>query len=261
MDIVCDIQKEVLDKIKANDFEIQFEEKGDSNYVTKYDTQIEEILKQKLLELIPESSFIGEESGVQEGTESVYTWIVDPIDGTTNFIRHLPFTISIALVRSSTTELGLVYDATAKEIYTAIRGRGAFLNGKPIYASQNEQVKDSIFMYGYPYDATKTKRIVEKTLKVKEHGAADIKRIGPSSLDICRIARGQIDGYFEYDLQPWDVSASILILQEARGKIIKMNGMPYDYKKTGIIATNQSENLQKELFKLVGDPTVIDMER
>ena len=117
--------------------------------------------------------------------------------------------------------------------------------------SSRNGIVDSVLAYGYPYDISKTKSILEKVLNIKLKGAADIKRIGPASLDICRVATGQYDAYFEFDLQPWDVAAAIIILNEAGGRLRKMDGQPFKFQKSSIVATNSSKELMKELIKVL----------
>lgn len=239
----------ILPNNTINEIEQSIIEKGKSNFVTKYDIKIEEFLKENLVQLLPCSSFYGEESG--GNITNHYTWIVDPIDGTTNFIHGLPFSISIGLVKDSKTLLGIVYNPTTHDVYSAISGKGAYKNNNPIHVSNHDKIQNSVFAFGFPYDTTKTESILRKVWKVKQEGAADIKRIGPASLDVCRVAEGKLDGYFELDLQPWDLAASILILEEAGGSLVKMNGEKFNYTKSSILAINLSSNLQKSLIKIL----------
>ena len=238
--------EEILDKRKSENVEFEVQQKGKANYVTKYDVAIENLLKVELKKILPESSFLGEESGGTIGDG--YTWIVDPIDGTTNFIHGLPFAVAIALVYDKETVLGVVYDGTTRDIFSAIKNQGAFKNDNKLQASCRDTIANSVLAFGFPYDITKTESILKKVLDVKLAGAADVKRIGPAALDICRVATGQYDSYFEYDLQPWDIAASILILREAGGDLIKMDGTPFTYEKSSILATNLSRKLQQELL-------------
>lgn len=252
INLVKEIKTSILYKKENDNIEIEVEEKGKANYVTKYDKKIEEFLKIRLREIIPESNFLGEESGSDE-KKFEYTWVVDPIDGTTNFIYDLPFAISIGLVKNKKTIMAVVYDGTTQEIYSSILGKGSYLNGKKLSSSQKKSVKNSILAFGFPYDISKTALISDMILSAKIKGAADIKRIGPASLDVCRVASGKFDGYFELDLEPWDLAAAILILTEAGGSIIKMDGKEYEYEKSSIIATNRSSEFKLELFEIISN--------
>lgn len=242
------IDKNILSKRNADNLKI--EEKTKANYVTKYDQEIEEYLKKALLEIVPNSSFLGEE-GTQTTTNSSYKWIVDPIDGTTNFIHSLTFSISIALMENNQPIVGVIFNGKTKDIYSAIKNKGAYLNDKKIFSGSKNTIKDSLLIYGYPYDINKTKDILTLVFKLKMNGAADIKRIGPASLDTCLVASGQADGYLEFDLEPWDLAAATLILKEAGGHIIKLDGNIYDYQKSSILITNSSKLLQNEILNTI----------
>lgn len=248
--VINDIDNNILSKRKADTLKI--EEKTKANYVTKYDKEIEAYLKQELSKIVPSSSFLGEE-GTNEENDSIYKWIVDPIDGTTNFIHNLTFSISIALMENNTPALGVVFNGLSKDLYWAIKNQGAYLNNEPIHCGSKENIKDSLLIYGYPYDLTKTKEIVDIVLKLKITGAADIKRIGPASLDTCLVASGSADGYIELDLEPWDLAAATLILKEAGGSIIKISGEAYDYQKSSVLITNSSSKLQTEILSLINE--------
>ena len=197
------------------------EKKGHGNFVTDADQRIEGELKRRLGELLPGSDFLAEESGLETKDNPVYRWIIDPIDGTTNFLYGLPYTVSVALehVPTGGILIGVVLAPQEDAVYYAVKGRGSWR----ITAGREEQIHtkpcsgdEGIILFGLPYDRSKTERIFSIA---KEYFAAcsDLKRIGPASLDICRVACGIAKLYFELDLHEWDVAAGILILQEAGG--------------------------------------------
>lgn len=214
--------------------EIAFEEgitvsaKGQGNFVSSADLKIEQELKRSLRMISPEIGFITEEDKPEERSE--YNWIIDPIDGTTNFLNGFPFAISLALedrVHESIV-LGIVYNPVEKILYYAIKGKGSFKVdslGRKIRIHVGEfNANEGISIFGMPYNRNKS----EKILKLAEgyyRISSDLKRIGPSSLDICRVASGQAKLYFELDLNIWDIAAGLLILEEAGGGYKKMDDL------------------------------------
>ncbi len=244
------ISTQILNIDSLAEIEKAVSEKGKSNYVTKYDLEVENQLKQNLKNLIPNSTFLGEETGGKI-SETGYTWVVDPIDGTTNFIHGLPFAISIGLIKNKETIIGCIYNPTTDDFWYAIKNNGAYKNEIKLQASNRNEISGTVMQFGFPYDINKTEDILKKVLDVKNAGAADIKRIGPACLDICRVASGECDAYFEHDLKPWDIAAAKLILEEAGGNICKMDGNKYDFSQSSIIACNQSKKLQMELLKIL----------
>lgn len=249
-ELVNKISNQTLNIGSLAEIEKGVSEKGKNNYVTKYDLEVENQLKKNLKSLIPNSTFFGEETG-KKISKTEYTWVVDPIDGTTNFIHGLPFAISIGLVKNNEIIIGCIYNPITDEFWYAIKGKGAYKNEVKLQTSNRSEISGTVMQFGFPYDINKTEDILKKVLDVKNAGAADIKRIGPACLDICRVASGECDTYFEHDLKPWDIAAAMLILEEAGGGIYKMDGNKYDFSQSSIIACNQSEKLQSELLKIL----------
>lgn len=249
-ELVNKISNQTLNIGSLAEIEKGVSEKGKNNYVTKYDLEVENQLKKNLKSLIPNSTFFGEETG-KKISKTEYTWVVDPIDGTTNFIHGLPFAISIGLVKNNEIIIGCIYNPITDEFWYAIKGKGAYKNEVKLQTSNRSEISGTVMQFGFPYDINKTEDILKKVLDVKNAGAADIKRIGPACLDICRVASGECDAYFEHDLKPWDIAAAMLILEEAGGGIYKMDGNKYDFSQSSIIACNQSEKLQSELLKIL----------
>ncbi len=249
-ELVKKISNQVLNVTSLTEIEKVVSEKGKGNYVTKYDLEVEKKLKNNLKSFIPGSTFFGEETGGKL-SENKYTWVIDPIDGTTNFIHGLPFAISIGLVRKNEILLGCIYNPITDDFWYAIKGKGAYKNQERLHTSNRSKIFGTVIQFGFPYDINKTEEILKKVLDVKNAGAADIKRIGPACLDICRVASGECDAYFEYDLKAWDIVAAMLILEEAGGSICKIDGTRYDFLQSSIIACNQSEKLKMELLKVL----------
>ena len=212
---------------------------GSANYVTERDTAVEAFLKKELLTLCPQAEFFGEESG---GKNACVSFVVDPIDGTTNFIHGSNRSaVSVALQVCGKAVLGAVYNPYADELFYAEKGKGATLNGKPIHVSDRRGEQAVIGVGSSPYDKAVTG---EKTLRLIHDvffTAGDIRRSGSAALEICDTAAGRLEGYYEMTLQPWDHAAAGLILTEAGGVISDMEGRPLQSaRKTSVLAANEA---------------------
>lgn len=215
-----------------------YQKKGRIDLVTEWDYKSQETVISRLRPRFPEADFLVEESGI-EHRESPYCWILDPIDGTTNFVHGFPFyCISLALLYERTPLLGLVHNPELKETYWAIKNNGAFLNGRPIRVSTIDQVSQSLLATGFPYNIRKTHGPVIKRFSQVTTRAQGVRRPGSAALDLCWVARGVMDGFWESYLKPWDTAAGILILEEAGGKITDYAGRPFHIHKKQILATN-----------------------
>lgn len=201
------------------------EKSGHQDLVTRYDKAVQTFLQERLLALLPEAGFLGEEDAPSH-TEREWVFIVDPIDGTTNFIKGVPVVgISVGLARNGQMEQGVVYNPYTDEMFTARRGHGAFLNGKPIAVTKNALV-DGIAYYGSapyyrqygPISFAIARKLYDQSM--------DVRRLGASSLDLCYLAAGRGECYFECVLFPWDYAAGSLILEEAGGVVTDMTGQP-----------------------------------
>lgn len=209
--------KEAVDQCLKISYQI--EEKGHGNFVTTVDQYIEQNLKEGLDRLIPEAGYIAEESG--NHSVNGLNWVIDPIDGTTNFIYKLPYAVSVALTDQNVDQviLGVVYNPEEDILYYACRGAGSYIvqNGiKKQIRVGSFSANEGIAIFGMPYDRSKAEKIFEIAKKIYAI-SSDLKRIGPSSLDICRVAEGTAKLYFELDLNAWDICAGKLILTEAGG--------------------------------------------
>jgi myo-inositol-1(or 4)-monophosphatase len=198
--------------------------------VTAADTEVETYLVGELSRLFPDHHIVGEEGGGQGAAEigATYHWFVDPIDGTVNFASKLPhFCTSIALATADRQPLlGVVYDPKRRELFTAVRGGGAWLNGQPIRVTQTAELVDSVITSGFPYD-----KHTNPDNNLREWGAfltriRGERRLGSAALDLCYVAAGRLDGYWEKDLKTWDVMAGMLIVREAGGTVMDYAGGP-----------------------------------
>lgn len=208
---------------------------GRANYVTKYDVAVETYLQEELLKIVPGAVFFGEESDHNEGLGEGYAFIVDPIDGTTNFIKDYHRScVSVGLALNGQMEIGVVYNPYSNEMFYAQRGKGAFLNGEPIHVSQH-RLADGLVCFGTsPY----YEELIDETFELvkKLHRASlDVRRSGSAALDLCDIASGRCELFFECRLAPWDYAAGALLVTEAGGSISRMDGQPLTFDKGGSV--------------------------
>lgn len=209
------------------DLAIEF--KGKNDLVTKADLASEALIKEIISGAFPDDEFLAEESHTSWELSDNRTWIIDPIDGTTNFAHGFPtYCISIALYENKEPVLGLILEASKSEMFTAVKGKGAFLNGRPIHVSSISEPKHALLATGFPY---KDLGIVDDYLelfKVFMHETQGVRRPGSAAYDLACVAAGRFDGFYEYGLSPWDVAAGILIIQEAGGIVTDWkNGSDY----------------------------------
>ena len=234
----------------AHDIEKDTHEKnGAADLVTKYDVAVQAFLQKELLALVPEADFLGEE-GEHETLDKPWVFVVDPIDGTTNFVRHMHHSnIAVALVHEGCVAYGVVYNPFTEEMFAARRGGGAFLNGRPIHVSDRD-MSHAITMCGSTiYDRRFTDRSFSLMRRLYDLGL-DFRRFGSAELDVCYVACGRAEVFFECRLSPWDYAAGSLILTEAGGKITRLDGSPIDpYRGGSVWATNGVCHPVLELLK------------
>ncbi len=230
---ICEIVRECGNLIKnADRTSLGIDSKaGRANFVTEYDKKVELILKEGLLSVIPEALFIGEEGEAQAFNNEDKFFIVDPIDGTTNFIKDYHMScISVALIDGGKGSKAVIYNPYLDEMFTAEAGQGAFLNGKRIQVS-NQPLSNGIVLFGSsPYNEELSEKSF-KTAYTYFRKALDIRRSGSAALDMCSIASGRAELYFELILQPWDYAAGALIVEEAGGVVTDMDGNSICYDK------------------------------
>lgn len=217
------------------------ESKHSHDYVSYVDKQCEQMIVARLKEILPEAGFITEEkTTTQKPEETGLFWVVDPLDGTTNFIHDLaPYCVCIALRNKTDILLGVVYEVTRKELYSAGKGLGAYLNGQPIHVSELKDLDQALVMIGYPYNAEGFRQFcLNLTGQLYGH-CASIRSNGSAEGELCYLAAGKIDVYVESFIQPWDVMAGACILLEAGGKISDYDGANEQWESgRQVVATN-----------------------
>ena len=230
------------------------EDKGLNQLVSFVDQQSEQQLVDSLSEILPNSTFIGEEKAPNNRTITEYTWIIDPLDGTTNFLHGLPvFSISIALLNEGTPILGVVYCPALHESFTALKNQGSYLNGDRIYVSQNEQLKDTLIATGFPYYQFEKVDEYLKVLSQLMKSTHGLRRMGSAAIDLAYTACGRFDAFFEMNLSPWDIAAGILLVEEAGGTVSDFSEQGEVIFKNEIVASSKAiyGDFVKELQILV----------
>jgi myo-inositol-1(or 4)-monophosphatase len=229
---------------------LQVSLKGPANFVTAADRRAEEILHDELSQARPGYGFLGEEGGRREGSDKTHTWIVDPLDGTTNFLHGLPhFAISIALQREDTVVAGLVYNPANDDLFTAERGKGAFLNDQRLRVAGRKRLADSIVACGLPHYGRGDLALASRELALVQAKVAGLRRFGAAALDLAWIAAGRFDVYWERDLAAWDIAAGLILVREAGGYATDLNGGEAPHVTGNVIAGN--EDVHRELLRLL----------
>ena len=228
----------------------QVTNKSSIDLVTEIDQQSEDFLTARILQKYPHHTIIGEENGTQNGHTADLVWYIDPLDGTSNYVHGLPiFSVSIAFSRQGQIELGVVYDPILDECFSAERGHGAFLNGQPIHTAQVQELLQAMLVTGFPYDVHQTHTNIKEFTHFVLRAQA-VRRLGSAALDVCYIANGRLDGYWEYKLRPWDVAAGILILEEAGGRVSQLDGTPLELTQyINLVAANPE--LHKKMLEVL----------
>ncbi|HEY5624481.1 MAG TPA: inositol monophosphatase family protein [Gammaproteobacteria bacterium] len=217
---------------------LEITEKNRNEYVTEVDHMAEDAIVEVIHDHYPEHSILGEERGQQGKHE--YQWIIDPLDGTTNYIHGFPvFSVSIAVAREGQLEHAVVYDPMRQEIFCASRGSGALLDGRKIRVSRRSSMQHSLIATGFPYRANK--RYLDQYIEMLKAVIADsagIRRPGSAALDLCYVAAGRVDGFWELGLNIWDIAAGALIIKEAGGRISDFHGTDAYLESVDVVAGN-----------------------
>ncbi len=215
------ISKEFISFDPAN-----IEIKGHNDLVSYVDKTAESMLEEACLKITPNSGFINEETGIKS-PDSEFVWIIDPLDGTTNFMQKIPvFAISIALQHQGKLVLGIVHEVNRFETFTAIKGQGAFLNGKPIKVTNENELSQVVVATGFPYSNFYNLEDYMEMFKEFLYSTRGLRRLGSAAVDLAFTAAGRFGGFFEANLKPWDIAAGTLIVQEAGGLVTDYQGNP-----------------------------------
>lgn len=234
--------KERVGKVKSLDYKSAF------NLVTDVDKASEELVISTISRAFPEDSFLGEEGGAQNGNEGRMNsdqtggrrWIIDPLDGTTNFAHSYPFfCVSIGVEHEGAIVCGVVFNPIADEMFIAERGRGASLNGTPIKVSPQESLTNSLLATGFPPDTVNNVYNNMESFRHVTNLCHGVRRDGSAALDLCFVACGRLDGFWERKLSPWDVAAGSLIVSEAGGRVTNLEDGPLDMTSGHILASNK----------------------
>ncbi|MCJ7994072.1 inositol monophosphatase [Rhizobium cremeum] len=244
-------------KSLARDFgevqNLQVSVKGPGDFVSQADLKAEKLVRDELMKARPTYGFLGEESEEIKGTDGAHRWIVDPLDGTTNFLHGIPqFAVSIALERNDELVAGVIFNPATDELYTAEKGGGAFLNDRRIRVAARKVLSDSVIGCGIPHlgRGAHGKFLVELRHVMGE--AAGVRRMGAAALDLAYVAAGRLDGFWEAGLSPWDMAAGLLMIREAGGFVSDMHGGTEMFHTGTVVAGN--EYIRKELIEVLGRP-------
>ena len=229
---------------------LQVSLKGPANFVSAADRRAEETLYQELSKARPGYGFLGEEGGQREGADKTHTWIVDPLDGTTNFLHGIPqFAIAIALQREGTIVAGLIYNPATEEMFIAERGKGAFMNEQRIRVAGRKRLADAVIACGLPHLGRANIELALKETAAVQPQVAGLRRFGAVALDLAWVAAGRLDGYWERDIKPWDMAAGSILVREAGGFVSDCDGGGDMLGKGHIAAGNEA--IQKELLRVL----------
>lgn len=217
---------------------LTIESKGRNDFVSEVDRMAEQEIIHVLRKAYPDHAILGEESGLSEGDD--FQWVIDPLDGTTNFLHGVPhFAVSIALRQRGKLEVGVIYDPVRQELWTANRGGGATLEGRRIRMSNKQELEGALLGTGFPFKAPQHMEAYLNTFQALSKHATDVRRAGAAALDLAYVAAGRLDGFWEIGLQPWDMAAGILLIQEAGGYVGDFAGGANHLKSGNVVAGNQ----------------------
>jgi myo-inositol-1(or 4)-monophosphatase len=219
---------------------LQIDKKGAIDLVTEVDVAVERRFRAFIGERFPEHAILAEEmGGPAPGSAARHCWVYDPIDGTTNFAHGLPiFCASLALEIDGVVSVGAIYDPTREELFTAERGGGAYLNGRRLAVTQAESLIDALLCTGFHYDIHGSGEAVLELFGAFVRRARAVRRLGSAALDLCYLAAGRFDGFWEARLKPWDVAAGVLIVEEAGGVVSTYDGGAFTIRGGELVAAN-----------------------
>ena len=227
-------------QVSGRETGFKVDKKGAIDLVTEVDLECERMCRGLIAERFPDHDILAEElSSPGERASSRYRWVFDPLDGTTNYAHGVPiFCASLALEVDGRAVVGAIYDPMRRELFTAERGVGAFLNGVPLHVSDTADLLDALLVTVFPYDVHQQSGDLVALFGAFLSTARAVRRLGAAALDLCYVAAGRFEGFWEQHLKPWDVSAGALIVEEAGGRVTGMDGTPFDPAAAHLIASN-----------------------
>jgi len=232
--------------------DVRVNKKGTIDLVTDVDVAIERSFRALIAERFPSHAVLGEELGGDNDVPAGCCWVFDPIDGTTNFAHGLPiFCSSVALEIDGRAEVAAVYDPTRRELFTAERGDGAQLNGRPIYVSHAAQLVDAMLVTGFPYDVHQRVDEIVGLFGSFVGRARAVRRLGSAAIDLCYVAAGRLDGFWESDLKAWDIAGGALIVGEAGGRVTNYEGDGFSSRGRQVVASNA--HLHSQMLAVIRD--------
>jgi myo-inositol-1(or 4)-monophosphatase len=239
----------ILQEYARSGFHVEY--KDTVNLVTDADRRSEQAIVDAIRKSWPDHQILGEEQGMRSGTDATYRWVIDPLDGTTNFAHGFPaYCVSIGLEFRGRCILGVVLDPTRQELFLAETGRGAFLNGKPLRVSSTPSLNAALLVTGFAYDIRESRENNLDHFSRFALRAQGLRRTGAAALDLSYVAAGRFDGFWELKLQPWDTAAGLVIVQEAGGRVTDFKGAPYSIDEPAIVASNG--RIHDEMLAVLG---------
>jgi myo-inositol-1(or 4)-monophosphatase len=232
----------------GGDFQIR--KKGTIDLVTEVDLAVERMFRALITERFPDHQVLAEEMGGSSTVPKGPCWVFDPIDGTTNFAHGIPiFCASLALEIDGVAQVAAVFDPNRQELFTAERGGGAYLNGRRLRVSAAESLVDAVVVTGFPYDVHARVDEIVGLFGAFVGQARAVRRLGSAAIDLCYIAAGRMDGFWESDLKPWDMAGGALIVTEAGGRVTNMDGTSFSSRRPDVLATNSL--LHEQMLEII----------
>lgn len=259
LNAACDAARRGAEQLESWRSKFSVKEKGRADLVTEADVASQNAIKAFLLDRFPGHAFLGEEESVGKQPYEVRpaanappTWVVDPLDGTSNYVHDVPcYCVSIGLVDRGNITVGVIYDPRQNELFCAAKGQGAFLNGRPIRVSSAATLGDSLLATGFPSNYSQQLRNLAAWDRMSPH-AQGLRRTGSTAINLAYVAAGRFDGYWAYDNFPWDLAGGAILVTEAGGTLSTIDGAPFDCFRPDVIATNG--RIQRETERVLNQP-------